>query len=155
LSIAGWQHYFAYTALVLSSLHVALTKTCTVPIFHQTWALYDADADVPVPCSWLPVHYRVVVYLPGKAGEPPASQGNLRTVRWPRGSTTTCSYCCTGRLSWWTLWSKSSEFRTALLVVYSPQAGPRCINLTSGHALLQVAVCLPAQHPADRHAALA
>jgi hypothetical protein len=95
-----------------------------------------------------PVRCRVVAYLPGKAREPPDSQGNLRTVRWPRASTTTCSYCCTGRLSCWTLWSKSSEFRAGSFVLYSSK--PHCCITTNLWACL-AADCslLAAQHPAD------
>jgi hypothetical protein len=98
------------------------------PLTFQTWTLCMKLVLMLLCLACCPVRCRVVAYLPGKAREPRASQGNQRTVRWPRGSTTTCSYCCTGRLSCWTLWSKSSEFMSARLLQDSPQAVPCCIT---------------------------
>jgi hypothetical protein len=114
----------------------------------QTRALYEAGSDAPVPCL-LPCALQGGG-VPAKKGKRAiASQGNLRTVRWPRGSTTTCSYCCTGRLSFWTLWSKSSEFRAGSFVLYSSKPH-RCITTNLWACLAADCSLLAAQHPADR-----
>jgi hypothetical protein len=70
-------------------------------------------------------------------------------VRWPHGSITTCSYCCTGRRSCWQLWFKSSESRAGLFVLYSSKP-PCCITTNLWACLAAGCSLLAAQHPVER-----